>query len=138
MFVYLNRYGWLRQYKEIENDVHVDANLHWCIDPLVEVPDGFLDKVRNSKFSEANKEQYPQGWASRSIVADPGFIKFDRDGKAVCDYRLQDNSPAIGAGIVLPDELEDPFRPKDGARPDIGALPRSAGMLATGRLENTD
>ncbi|WP_146402031.1 hypothetical protein [Planctomycetes bacterium CA13] len=44
---------------------------------------------------------------------------------------------AIDAGIVLPDELEDPFRPMDASRPDIGALPRRAGMLAGGRPENT-
>lgn len=138
VFVYLNRYGWLRQYKGIENDVQADGNLHWCVDPSVEVPDGFLDKVRSSKFSEANKELYPPGWASRSIVADPGFVKFDRDGKAVCDYRLQEDSPAIGTGIVLPDELEDPLRPKDGTRPDIGALPRGADMLSAGRSENTN
>ena len=136
--VYLNRYGWLRQYKGVGNDVQADGNLHWCLDTSVEVPDGFLDKVRNSKFSEANKQQYPPGWSSRSFVADPRLVKFDRDANAVCDYRLQENSPAIGAGIVLPDELEDPLRPKDGARPDIGALPRGAGMFAAGRLEDSN
>jgi hypothetical protein len=138
VFVYLNRYGWLRQYKGVGNDVLADGNLHWCVDPSVDLPDGFLDKVRNSKFSQANKEQYPPGWASKSIVADPRLVKFDRDGKAACDYRLREDSPAIGAGIVLPDALEDPLRPKHAAQPDIGALPRGAEILMTGRFKTPD
>ncbi len=102
------------------------------------VPNNYLDRIRNNPISIANKVNYPPGWASRAIVADPGFVNFDRDVNAVCDYRLQEDSPAIGAGIVLPDELEDPLRPKDGAQPDIGALPRGAGMFATGRLEDAN
>ncbi len=139
IFIYLNRYGRLRPFnQEVPPDVQCDGNLHWCAAPDTPLPEEFLERIRNNPVSIANKEKYSPGWASKSIVAEPGFLKFDRDGKTICDYRLQEDSPAIGAGIALPDELEDPFRPKDGARPDIGALPHSAGVLAAGRLKDAN
>jgi len=35
--VYLNRYGFLRGYKDVDNDVQADANLHWCTGALIRV-----------------------------------------------------------------------------------------------------
>ena len=50
-------------------------------------------------------------------------MKFDSAEGAANDYRLHKDSPAQGRGVNLPSAWEDPLRPLDGARPDIGALP---------------
>jgi hypothetical protein len=131
--VYLNRYGQLRPFGEPTPDIHCDGNLHWCADPDVAVPENYLDRVRNHPVSIANKKSYPPGWASKAVVADPSFIKFDRDPSLECDFRIQNDSPAVGAGIILPAELEDPLRPKENMSPDIGAIPHGEGMFSTGR-----
>ena len=88
--------------------------------------------AREHHLSEQNKERYPAGWAANSVVADPKVVRAVYDKDAVNDYRLQDGSPAIGAGIVLPDEYEDPLRPAHGKRPDIGALPFGGEQLQVG------
>ena len=126
-FVYLNRYGWLRNYKGVDNDVRTDGNLHWCTDPEVDPPDRFLAQLRESPYAAANAP----GWAANSIVADPQFQRYAPIEQA--DLRLREDSPAAGAGIVLPAEWEDPFRPENGAKPDIGALPLGAEPFTTGR-----
>ena len=129
--IYLNSYGFLRPYKGVDNDVQIDGNLHWCADPAVDVPKGFLDKVRNSKFSEANKANYPAGWCANDLVADPALLRFEPIAEA--DWRLSKDSPAIGAGVPLPAEWEDPLRPADGVKPDIGALPVGSEAFVAGR-----
>ena len=65
-------------------------------------------------------------------MADPKFVTFSAEGDAANDYRLQADSPALRKGVVLPAEWEDPLRPKDGAAPDIGALPSGSGPLRVG------
>ena len=50
-----------------------------------------------------------------------------------CDYRLQNDSPAIDAGIELPAEWEGPLRSTDRGSPDIGAIPRGGSMFLAGR-----
>ncbi len=132
--VYLNRYGWLRPNREVDNDIQVDGNLHWCSDPSVEPPADFLEKVTNDPRSVANKPNYPSGWEANSIVADPKFVEgFDPKPASTNDYRLGDSSPGIEAGIVLPAEWEDPFRPENGEKPDIGALPLGSALFSAGR-----
>ena len=131
--VYKNRYPRLRAYPGVDNDVQADANLHWCADPNVAPPEGFLEKVRTSKFSDANKKYYPAGWAGESLVADPQFYAFGVAPESSNDYRLKKGSPARGAGVVLPAEWEDPLRPEDGSKPDLGALPFGSGPFEAGR-----
>ena len=130
--LYTNRYGWLRPYKNIENDVQCDGNLHWCLDPAVKAPADFLTKVNQSKFSAANKQNYPSGWCAHDIVAEPKLINLESIARS--DYRLSADSPAIAAGVVLPAEWSDPLRPNDaGQKPDIGALPLNGKPLRAGR-----
>ena len=114
------------------NDIQIDGNVHWCPAPGAQLPKEFLEKTRASKSSEANKKNYPDGWEAHSFVADPKFTSFSTQGDAVNDYRLQADSPALGKGIALPAEWEDPLRPKDNAQPDIGALPKDAATLKVG------
>jgi hypothetical protein len=91
-----------------------------------------------------NQKNYPLGWEVNSVVGDPKFVEFNPDPEAGNDYRLREGSPALGQGVVLPAEWEDPFAPlptkegqgevpKAGARPDIGALPYGSEPLRVGR-----
>ena len=73
---------------------------------------------------DQSKTQYGPGYEAVSIEADPQFRRigglatspFNSD-----DLRLRSQSPARGAGIVLPADLRtlDPLAPAQG-RPDIG------------------
>lgn len=132
--VYLKNYPDLQVTIAPEHDIQLDGNLHWCPAAGAKVPDGFLDKVRQCKSSLFNKKNYPPGWAAHDVVADPRLVRFDPDPAAPADFRLQKDSPARGKGIVLPATLEDPLRPKDNARPDIGALPLGAETPRFGRI----
>jgi len=131
IFVYLNRYGFLRQYKGVDNDVQADGNLHWCVDSAAKLPPRFLDNVRNSKFSEANKQNYPDGWCAHDMVSDPKLVQFNP--AATADWRIKKNSPAVGNGVALPDQWQDPLRPAKGKKPDVGALPAGSKPFIAGR-----
>lgn len=75
---------------------------------------------------------HPPLRAANDLVGDPKFAAYGKEPSAKNDYRLQQGSAAIGKGIVLPEELQDPLRPEGGARPDIGAIPLG-GDLKFGR-----
>ncbi len=79
------------------------------------------------------KAKYPAGWEASSIVADPCFVQFDTSPDALVDFRLQKNSPAVQAGVVLPREWNDPLRLPGDAPPDIGALPLASDNPRFGR-----
>jgi hypothetical protein len=111
----------------------MDGNLHWCAAPGAKLPDGFIEKVREAKGSKLIQSKYPGGWEANSFVADPRFVAFDPAPAAKNDYRLAKDSSAIGKGVPLPKELLDPFRPTNGARPDIGALPVNGPSEGYGR-----
>ncbi|MGD9496879.1 MAG: DUF1565 domain-containing protein [Armatimonadota bacterium] len=114
-------------------DIILDGNLHWCANPEAEVPTDMLDTARTCAASERMRAQYPDGWAARSVMADPRFRAFSVAPAQVNDYRLAEGSPALGGGVVLPEEFPDPERPVAGAAPDIGALPGDAEPLRVGR-----
>jgi len=115
-----------------EGDLQTDGNLHWHAEAGTNVPPDFLENVRTHPLSATNKAAYPPGWAANSLVADPGFVAFDRARTSANDYRLRKDSPAIGAGIILPGEFEDPLRPAGDKRPDIGAMPLGSEPLRVG------
>lgn len=131
LFVYMTRYA-DSAYPQ-EHDIQMDGNLHWCPVPDAKLPEGFLEKVRESKGSQAVKAKYPGGWEANSLVADPHFAAFALAVPAKNDYRLKPDSPAIGKGIVLPKEFVDPLRPAGDVRPDIGAFPLGADAAGYGR-----
>ncbi len=107
-------------------------NLHWHTDPAVKAPADYFKTSRTHPLCEANKNVYPDGWDAHSIVADPKFVSFSEDTKRSADLRLQPESPAAHAGIVLPAEWPDPLRTKDNAPPDIGAIPIGGEALKVG------
>lgn len=116
-----------------EPDAVIDYNLHFS--PDNEAPDDFLARVRESGPSEANRERHPDGelWEANSMVADPQFVSFDISPNAANDYRPASGSPLVGAGLVLPEDYEDPLRPAEGGAPSIGALEPDSEPFAVGR-----
>lgn len=132
LFVYLTGYPPPPAERAPLHDIQIDGNLHWSPAPGAQPPKGFLEKARSAPGSVHNQPKYPPGWEANSFVADPKFVAFGAAAEAANDYHLQPDSPAVGKGVALPAELEDPFRPKDGARPDIGALPLGSGPLRVG------
>lgn len=119
-------------YKRAAGNIVLDANLHWHADPNAKPPANYFDTSRNHPLSEANKQYYPDGWDAHSLVGDPKFVSFSRNRHEALDLRLQADSPAVKAGIVLPAEWLDPLRPKDDAKPDIGAIPLGSEPLQVG------
>lgn len=133
LFVYLNTYPYPPNDRLPLHDIQIDGNCHWCPAPDAKLPKGgFIEKARANKVSEHNQSKYPKGWEASSFVADPKFMAFSTQAESTNDYRPQPDSPVLGKGIVLPAELDDPERPKDGAAPDIGALPRGSEPLRVG------
>src|SRR5690606_7072922 len=57
----------------LAGDIVTDGNLYWHIGKQDQVPEGYLDAVRNDPMSLASKEagKAPDGWAAHSLVADP-------------------------------------------------------------------
>jgi len=113
-------------------DMSLDGNLHWHATMGDQLPADFFKRLRTHALSERSKKQFPLGWATRSVSADPKFARFAMSRTSDNDYRIQKASPAVGAGMPLPPGYPDPFRPGKGARPDIGAFPLGAQPLRVG------
>lgn len=119
-------------YKRDKGNIALDANLHWHTDPNVKPKANYFATSQNHPLSEANKSHYPDGWDTHSIVGDPKFVSFSDDRTKNVDLRLQPDSPAAKAGIMLPGEWDDPLRPTSGDKPDIGAIPIGGEPLKVG------
>jgi hypothetical protein len=132
-----NLFVYLKDYPETAypaaHDIYMDGNLHWCPAADAKLPDGFLVKVRMAEGSKAAHAKYSSGWEAPSAVGDPRFVAFDAKPAAKNDYRLHQESPAVGKGVVLPENMADPSRPAGGAAPDIGAIPLGAEVPEFGR-----
>jgi hypothetical protein len=94
-----------------------------------------LDALRASLLFQQSQSQYAPGYEANSIEEDPQFQRIGADGRfrETDDLRLGDASPAIGAGIRLPDDLNvlDPLAPLNG-NPDIGCYPSGSSPLQVG------
>lgn len=62
------------------------------------------------------------GSVTGDVHADPKFVKWTPDWRDPDDFHLQGESPARGAGTVIPAEWFDPLRDLD-PNHDIGAIP---------------
>lgn len=114
-------------------DSVADGNLYWSPQAEAKQVTAFFTKFRASEGFARSKTLYPAGSTTHCQVADPKLLNFPAEGLAHSDLRLSPDSPAVGAGVVLPAEWPDPARPADGARPDVGALPKSATSPHYGR-----
>jgi hypothetical protein len=94
-----------------------------------------LQELQDSRLFEQSKTQYPPGYEKNSRLADPQFRQIGADGafRETDDLRLGELSPALGAGIPLPEDLRalDPFQPETG-NPEIGCYPKEAEPLRVG------
>ena len=64
--------------------------------------------------------------------ANPKLNEFGADPSAKFDAALRKDSPAIDAGVVLPDDWFDPLRSADPGPPDVGALPLDDSIWTVG------
>ncbi len=102
-------------------DLQMDGNLYWSASNGAAAD--FLTAFRKSKVFEESKKQYPLGWGSHDLFADPRFLRFSGDWKVPLDLSPGKESPAVDAGVQVPADWPDPLREQDKGNPDIGALP---------------
>jgi hypothetical protein len=115
-----------------------DGNLFWSPVNGDKMAANYFDVFRQTAEFTKSKELHPDGSSSHSLVADPKFVHVETDFTKANDYSLKDGSPAIGKGFVLPAEWPDPFRPSNGRRPDIGAIPVGEETFKAGRSGKMD
>jgi len=103
-------------------DFIADSNLLWSAAKGTEAGDPFA-KFRGSKPFTDSKAKYAPGWTSNDLFTDPKFTAYSADGKQPADVTLKPESPAIDAGLPIPNEWPDPLRASDKGKPDLGAIP---------------
>lgn len=103
--------------------VREGGNLIWGMKEGPTLKSDPFAKFRASPLFESSKTQYEPGWTTLDRVADPRFVRLPADARKPADLRLQPDSPAIDAGVILSAEWPDPLRDQDTGRPDSGALP---------------
>jgi hypothetical protein len=113
-------------------NVAADGNLYGAPGVAEKQAAAFFNRFRAAPAFEQSKKLYPPGSSAHSKVADLRFVKFAADVPA-SDYRLTPESPAVNAGVMLPEEWPDPLRQADKEKPDMGALPLGAGPMRVGR-----
>ena len=114
------------------DDIIVDANLHWG---LLDGPafKGDYAKAYGRRMA-FRRTTYPQNWSKHDRYVDPRFLKFESDPMAAYDVRLNEQSPAINAGIQIPNEWFDPLKGQETGAPDIGAFPVAVDPLIVGPI----
>jgi len=104
-------------------DAEIDGNLMWgVVDGAGQGSDFFVKNLGPL----AKKFPPPERWMKHDQFADPKFAALSADPKAPFDLTLQESSPAIDAGVLVPAEWFDPLRAEDQGKPDQGALPLGA------------
>lgn len=112
----------------VEGDFAADGNLHWSCSEGPGFSGDFLAQARRVRGRQVDwfalsQSKQPGGWTSHDRFADPRFHALAHDWTAPTDLRLQADSPAIDAGVAIPEEWPDPLRGADAGPPDQGALP---------------
>jgi len=107
----------------VADDIQSDGNLYWSASEGPAFEGDFFARFRASKQFEQSKEKYPPGFTTNDRFGAPVFVAFSDDWRERDDLRLKQGSPAIRAGIAVPEEWDDPLHPDGQEQPDIGALP---------------
>ena len=109
-----------------------DGNLYWSPNSTDQTAEGLFRRYRSSPAFEEGKQVYEPGSTTNSLVADPQLIKVVTEQPQENDYRLQKSSPAVNAGVPLPDGWPDTLQNADKGKPDIGAYPLGSEPLRVG------
>ena len=107
------------------------GNLLWGATAASDTAHPFT-RLQKSPLFAASKQFYPAGWSTNDLVGDPRFHRFSQDHDQSSDLRLTAESPAVNAGIELPESWPDPLRSADAGPPDIGAFPLHSDTWAVG------
>jgi len=110
-----------------------DGNLYWFPSGEPKQAELFFKRYRAAGDYAKSKEVYAPGFTANSLAVDPRLVEWSEDPLVAGDCRLQNDSPAIDAGVVIPDDWSDPLRDQDRGRPDLGALEHGASMFRYGR-----
>jgi hypothetical protein len=102
------------------------GNLLWGLEAGPNAGEDFFAKFRATPLFTKSREYYDAGFTSNDRVADPKFVALSTDRIQAADLRLSKDSPAVNAGLPVPEAWPDPLREADQGRPDIGALPLGA------------
>jgi len=115
-----------------EADVAGDGNLYYCPSAQASIDQVFA-RFRKSPAFVASRARYTPGVETSAVVADPQLVHLPSKPGEPANYALRPGSPAIDAGVPLPEDWPDPLAGVDQGKPDIGALPQGARMLRAGR-----
>lgn len=96
--------------------LQADGNLHWSYDVAATRSSDFPSRLKTVAMQNEDE------WGKHDLFANPRF-KSDRDTDDEPAFRLSADSPAINAGVVLPEAWPDPLRTIDQGKPDMGAYP---------------
>lgn len=110
---------------EQAENVREGGNLLWGVVEGPELARDPLAEFRTTPLFEKSRQRYEAGWTTHDRVADPKFVSLPADDRQPADLRLQSDSPAINAGVPVPESWPDPLRDADPSQPDAGALPHA-------------
>ena len=136
IFCYLESKGLPKLSPQLPADANLetDGNLYWLQSATAAEGTDIVAEFRKSNRFEESKTRYAPGWEANSLVADPKLTKLDISTPDQNDYRLREGSAAIGKGLPLPADWQDPLRSAAGKDPDIGALPFGTEKFEAGRI----
>ena len=103
--------------------VREGGNLLWGVKEGPKLTGDPLARFRTTPLFKSSQSQYAPGWTMNDRIADPRFVRLSDDRDQLPDLRLQESSPAVNAGVVLPTAWPDPMREHDMGLPDSGAFP---------------
>lgn len=106
----------------VTQDFIADGNLFWSAAKGSEASD-VLGKVRASKIFAESKTKYAPGWGASDRFVDPKFTAYSTNSKQAVNLTLKPESPAVDAGVPVPNEWPDALRANDKGKPDMGAVP---------------
>jgi hypothetical protein len=109
--------------------LQADGNLHWSYDVAATQSSDFPTRLK------ALAKQNENEWGKRDLLADPHFQSSPDNSETNQAFRLSADSPAINAGVTIPEALPDPLRTIDQGQPDVGAYPVEYEQAEAGRRE---
>jgi hypothetical protein len=102
-----------------------DGNLYWSPGTTDQQASSYFAKFMAGPIFAKSKDVYKPGFHSGSRVADPK-LDLGANAKAISAFAPAAGSPAIDAGVTLPEGWPEVRHKLDKGAPDIGAVPQDA------------